>query len=59
MRMRVHEARRQCRVAKVDHFRVSRNRDVRSDIDNLIALHDDDAVLRESTRFTIEQPRRF
>ena len=59
MRMRIHEAWRKRHVAKIDHFRVARNRNVAAHIDNLVALHDDNAVRDQRFRFSIEHPRRF
>ena len=54
MRMRVHESRRQGRVAEIDHLCAIRNREVAANIDNFVALDDDDSVLHERFRFPIE-----
>src|SRR5262250_920867 len=52
MSMCIHETRRKRRVAKVDYLRVAWNRQTVSCVDNLIALHDNDAVLYERVRFS-------
>src|SRR5205823_11863342 len=59
MGMRVHESWRKRHIAKIDHFRVARNRNGASNIDNLVALHEDNAVRDKRFRFSIEHPRRF
>src|SRR5947207_15284763 len=59
MGMRVHESWRKRHITKIDHFRVARNRNGASNIDNLVALHEDNAVRDKRFRFSIEHPRRF
>ena len=59
MGMRVHESWRKRHIAKIDHFRVARNRNVAAHIDNLVPLHDDNAIRDKRFRFTVEHPRRF
>src|SRR5438067_10949282 len=59
MGMRVHESWRKRHIAKIDHFRVARNRNGASNIDNLVALHEDNAVRDKRFRFSIEHTRRF
>ena len=41
------------------NLRAAGNRQIASRIDNLVALHDNDAVLHERVRFAVEHPRRF
>src|SRR5260370_2200401 len=55
MRMPVHESGRKRGVAEIDDLRISRRRQVASGIDNLVALNNDDAVLGQRFRFSIEQ----
>ena len=59
MGVRVHESWREGCIAKVNHLCIGRDRNIRSDIDDLIALNNDDAVLHERARFAVEKPRRF
>ena len=59
MGVRVHEAGRQRRVAEIDDSARRLGRQIAANIDNLVALHDHDAVLHERLRFSVEQSRRF
>src|SRR5207244_7357069 len=59
MRMPGHEAWRKGRVTEVDNLRISRRRQIASGVDNFVALNNDDAVLGERFRFTVEKSRSF
>ena len=59
VRVRVHESGRKRRVAEIDHPRAGRDGQIAANIDNLVAVHDDDAILHERFRFTVEHPRCF
>src|SRR5205809_880537 len=59
MRVRIHETWRKRRVAEVDYLCVIGNRQVASRIDNFVAEYDNDGVLRERVRFTVEHPCGF
>jgi len=45
--MPIHESRTNRRVAEIDDLRIARRRQIAPNIDNLVTLHDDDAVLHE------------
>src|SRR6202040_1467149 len=55
MSMPVHEAWRKGRVAEIDALRIRWGRQITPSIDNLVPLNNDDAVLGERFRFTIEK----
>ena len=57
--MRVHKPRRQCRVPKIDHLRSRRNCNIRTRINDFVALYQDDSILSQRSGFPIEQPRCF
>ena len=59
VRVRIHEAGRERRVTEIDHLRAVGRRQIGSNIDNLVALHDDDPVLDERVRLAVEQPGGF
>jgi hypothetical protein len=44
-------------IAEIDHLRTLRNRDIRTCIDNLVALDKHHSVLNQRARFSIEQSR--
>src|SRR5690349_12759680 len=58
MRVRIHETRRKRRVAQIDYLRVSWDWHITSRIENLIALHVGDDVLRVRIGLTDKEPRR-
>ena len=59
MGVRVDKARGKRRIAKIDHLRAAWDRQIAANIDNLIALDDDNAVLHERFRFPIEHALGF
>src|SRR5581483_1098656 len=59
MRVGIHESWRECRVAEIDHLRVAWNGQVAANIDNLVALNDNDAIWNERFRFPIEHALGF
>src|SRR6266446_7857426 len=59
MGMPVHEAWRKGRVAEVDDLRIRWRRQIAPSVDNFVALNNDDAVLGQRFRFTVEKSRSF
>src|SRR6266446_7605263 len=59
MRMPIHESGRKGGVAEIDDLRIGRRRQIASGIDNLVPLNNDDAVLGQRFRFTVEKSRSF
>src|SRR6266513_3561452 len=59
MRVGVHEARGKRRIAKLDHLRAIWHRQITANVHDLIALDDDDTMLHECCRFSIEHALRF
>jgi len=57
--MSVHESGCKRDIAEIDHLRVSRDRQITANVHNLIALDDDDTMLHECCRFSIEHALRF
>ena len=59
MRVRIHETRRERRIAQIDDARFLGNRQAAAGIDDLVALDDHHAVGHERLCFSVEEARRF
>jgi hypothetical protein len=57
MRVGIHKSRAKRCIAKVDHACGAGDWQIASCINNLVALHDDHAVLHEGFRFAVEHSR--
>ena len=55
----VHKARGKRRIAKIDHFRAIRHRQINANVHNLVALHDNHTMLHECFRVSIEHALGF